>query len=195
MVEKSSDLASDEDINIATSCANDYISQKVTTVAEEDDRMPDSSNMLNETSQGEEAGASLSHSHLSNGTSQGEEAGARPSSDSSTSLHGISQSEEDGVNTWVSEEGTNANAEDAVVNPLLFLMLPDLDNMTMRRSCRDRQPSEKAQQSSSSTIRHMFGLFTCFAVIAGGLQSMPRVSSLVSSSLHLFIGLCCTLRK
>ena len=75
----------------------------------------------------------------------------------------------------VSEEATN---EDQVTDSLLFPTLPDLNDMTCRRSSRERRPTNRAKSSSSKTVRRMFGMFVaCTAYLS---QSKPEGSSVAT---------------
>ena len=52
---------------------------------------------------------------------------------------------------------------------LLFPTLPDINDLTCRRSSRQRKPTSKVLNSTSRTARRMFGLFVACATMASGL--------------------------
>ena len=70
--------------------------------------------------------------------------------------------------------------------------MPDLDDLTLRRSSRSRKPSHNAEESNSTTVRRMFSLFTCFTAMAlevcagvsGDSLSISEGSSLQRLVLH-----------
>ena len=112
LVEKSCELATDEDFDLATSWANDYTDGRVTTVAKED--------------------ASAVKGSMAN------------------LLNVVPPADNDEEIPLVSEEVPMVPEEAAADNsdPLLFPSMPDLNDLTCRRSSRLRNPSRAAKEST-----------------------------------------------
>ena len=198
LVQKSATVASADDFNIATSWANDYISQRVPAVAEEDADSSATANLLNGTLHGaldgahEEQSTNLVHVGTQSGSDEEVPDGTHSSQHEEADEAGGVPTVPARSTTAVSGEATAAT-EDAVTNPLLFPTMPDLDNLTLRRSSRRRNPSQEARESTSGTVRRMFGLFACFTAIsmtvlgacAHGRNIVPEaVSSVQRFALH-----------
>lgn len=165
LVTKSAQLASDEDFDLATSWANDFIAGKATSVAEEDDNDGILLNASPETAVSEEARRSKRVTF------------AMPVDETSNDESSIREeaqpspvSEEAGDKSLTSEE---VEIENGAKDQLLFPTMPDLDAMTLRRSKRTPKPKK---------IFTLFILFTaiagCFASCGRGFSQAPLRSSL-----------------
>ncbi len=151
LVTTSAQQVTDEDFNLATTWANDYIEGKPTSLSEEgtvDNRI-----LLNE--------KSTANDHIS---IREEEQEKESSINDDSTLQSISEEE--------------INDDSVATNSLLFPTLPDLNDLTCRRSSRQRKPTSKVIQSTSRTARRMFGLFVACATMASGLASYSGSSSI-----------------
>jgi hypothetical protein len=75
--------------------------------------------------------------------------------------------------------------EDLVTDQLLFPSMPDLNDLTCRRSKRTRKPSASARASNSSTVKRIFGLFVaCTAVFTSSLVTTATAITSPIDSVH-----------
>jgi hypothetical protein len=159
LVQHSTELATDEAFDLATTWANDYIAGRPTAINEED--IEASHIALNhyerttDSTRNEEAAPTSIAEEAPPVSRQAEEA-------SPSSVH------EEGIGSTSSEEATR---DDEVTNQLLFPTLPDLNDLTCRRSSRTRRATQRAQESSSSTVRRVFGLFVACTAVFGGVHA------------------------
>jgi hypothetical protein len=170
LVRHSATLATDEDFDLATTWANNFIDGKATAINEEDESV--ASNIL------------LNHSEVQEvtaGTSVSEEANsaANTSSEEATSLDATTSSEEAPMVSTASR----AASEDQVTNQLHFPTLPDLNDLTCRRSSRTRRLTSKAKDSNNSTVRRIFSLFVACTTIFGAIEATPADTDYSSMSL------------
>jgi hypothetical protein len=155
LVKKSAELATDEDFDAATNWANEYISGHPTAINEE----------------GVDSSAILTNKNVPN---------------ESTSASTPSESNVVPISEEASQSTTSPLPSDAVqessINSLSFPTMPDLNDLTCRRSRRIRKTTEKVASSSSATVRRMFGLFVACTAMASGLLETCQSSNLPSSA-------------
>ncbi len=146
LVKTSANLATDDDFDLATSWANDYISGKPTAINEEG--VESSANALNKN------------------------ATTNPPTTNSEEAKDDTISEEESKSEEASDSNDQATPSiapsEAPTNQLLFPTMPDLNELTCRRSARIREQRSKASKSSSSTVRKLFSMFVVLGTFAFG---------------------------
>ena len=175
LVKCSVELTTDADFDLATSWANSYITSNPISIAEEG--TSGSSILLN---------GHASEPQVNNDSTVSEEATiAQPSvSEEGSSNEGssnVTESEEAPINSTVLESPD----EDIVTDPLLFPVMPDLNELTCRRSKRTPKPSATARASSNNTVKRIFGLFVaCTAVFTSSLITTVTAITTPVDSIH-----------
>ena len=103
-----------------------------------------------------------------------------------SSKHQITTSEEN-KNTKTSSNSTlsESSDEDLVTNKLLFPTMPDLNELTSRRSGRTRNLSQRAKESTNSSYRRIFNSFVGFtAVLSTSLMNTATAIKQPTSTLQ-----------
>lgn len=164
LVKQSTELATDEDFDLATTWANDFINDQATSVAEEG--FGNASDML--LNQPMQDIPQLE-------PTVPEEATQREVTFSEADIEPEAIPLEEPVNV-LPVENTLPTAEEAptiqpTLNPMLMPTMPDLNDLTSRRSKRTPKPSRAARESSDPRVRRMFSLFTACVAYASCLTS------------------------
>ena len=175
LVEHSRTLATEEDINLATSCANVEIDKEQTAVAEEGDHLlPNSSrsisfadNLLAETI----TPTRVSEEARVSQTSEEEHPPADTPTDTTSSEEDVSFTPDSAV------PPVNPQQNSTVENPLTAPSLANLDELSARRSQRVRKATDKAANSSSSMVKRLFGLFVAVSSVFMAVE-LPSPSTM-----------------
>jgi hypothetical protein len=186
LVECSAELTTDADFDLATTWANSYISATPISIAEEGSS--GSAILLNghavapsatqEVSVSEEV--SIEEAKSSEEDNSGE---FRISEEAAA---GSTQSEEArGLNDDINLRAMESPSEDLVTNQLLFPTMPDLNDLTCRRSRRTRKLTSRAKESANPTVKRIFGLFVaCTAVFTSSLVTTATAITTPVDSVH-----------
>jgi hypothetical protein len=190
LVKCSAELATDEEFDLATSWANDFIANKSILVAEEGvSETPILLNGNSASSVSEEGQTLLSttaRDGIANSTTR-EEGGTQPTiseEDRATSV-----TFEDNASPVTRQElhtvPTESPDEDLVNNQLLFPTMPDLNDITCRHSKRTPKPTTKAKESANRTVKNIFSLFVaCTAIFHTSLVTASTSLANPVDSLH-----------
>ena len=186
LVTCSAELTTEADFDLATTWANSYILSNPISIAEEG--ISGSSILLN----GHEAGLnntqelSVSEEGNSEESKTSEEANTAASRISEEASSSSTQSEEArALNFDINISAAESPTEDLVTNSLLFPTMPDLNDLTCRRSSRTRKLTAKAKESSNSTVKRIFGLFVaCTAVFTSSLVTTATAFTDPIDSVH-----------
>jgi hypothetical protein len=155
LVQQSAELATDEEFDLATTWANNYIANDAVSINEEG--VSGSANLLN---------SNVPVATDTAGSLISEEAPRHHRVTFSNETNAVTNSE-----------------EDTVVDPLLFPTMPDLNELTCRRSPRIQALRNKT--ALSTTAKRIFSLFVaCSTILTGGLEATASVSSAPLTSLQ-----------
>jgi hypothetical protein len=163
LVQRSVEIATDDDFNLATTWANNFLTGNATAIDEEDSTV---------------VGILLNNNGSASAQDSQSDTNASSISKEATNVDVPAQP----VHVNISEEATDASIseEGTSIDPLLFPTMPDLNDFTCRRSKRTRCTTKRAKESFDPSIRRIFSLFVACTAIFGGLSSantMPSVSS------------------
>ena len=148
LVAKSAERATDRDFDLATTWANEYFEGRVTLVAKEDDLggQVQSANLLNavpvQLTVSEEASSDAPANKPNGMPLVPEEAMDVPINEPSN----IPMISKEAPPVSIPKEGKGSN-EDEVGDKLLFPTMPDLDDLTCRRSRQTQKASKRAKES------------------------------------------------
>ena len=202
LVRCSAELATDDDFDLATSWANDFIANTPVSIAEEG--VTDTSILLNGqaplniSEEGPSTTTTPEEASLLNTAPMDITPNEPTVSEEDTSGHTPISEEAPNVQATVSEEATGQFSsselrglptespdEDIVANQLLFPTMPDLNNITCRRSQRTCKPTSKAKASTCRTVKTIFSLFVaCTAAFHSSLVTTATAITNPTSSLH-----------
>ena len=174
LVHCSAELATDEEFDLATSWANDFIANKPVSVAEED--VSGSTILLNG-----QAPAIAPAPVQNNITSSKEDQPVSTIPEEGISVQPTVSEEANGPGNTIPESPD----EDLVGNQLLFPIMPDLNNLICRRSKRTPKPTAKARESTNKTVKTIFSLFVaCTAVFQSTLSTATTSITNPVDTLH-----------
>ena len=161
LVQRSTEDSTDAAFDLATTWANDFITARPTSVAEEDGSNA-SDLMLNQPSR-------VRQVTFQDQTPRPEEASEPPA---------MIPEEATDDTPALSEEADIAPA----VNPLMFPTMPDLNDLTCRRSARIRERSQREPVASSNPYRRIYSLFTVLSTLLSPLTAVdaPRPLSVLN---------------
>jgi hypothetical protein len=175
LVKCSVELTTDEDFDLAMSWANSYINSKPVSIDEEG--VSGGSILLN---------GHVPESQASTESTVSEEVNTEQSRSSEEGSNNTRESEEaSSIDLDINLTALESPNEDVVTNQLLFPSMPDLNDLTCRRSKRTRKPSATARASNNSTVKRIFGLFVaCTAVFTSSLVTTATAITTPIDSLH-----------